>query len=148
MIKQFLDFFKHSSENPDNVEHTLELATAALLFEVARADDQIDNREQSAIRDMLQSQFSLSAEELDALTETGKSNAKEAVDLIQFTRVLKEQYSSEQRTALMTRLWQVAFIDNDLNKYEESTIRQIADLLYVPHSVFIKTKLNVKAQQE
>ena len=147
MIKQFLDLFKHSSEQSNDAEHTLELATAALLYEVARADNQIEGSEQTVIRDMLESQFSLSAEELDALTETGKSNAQDAIDLIQFTRVLKDSYSLEQRSALMTRLWQVAYSENELDKYEESTIRQIADLLYVPHSVFIQTKLDVKAQQ-
>jgi len=40
-------------------------------------------------------------------------------------------------------LWAIAYADESLAPLEESTIRQIADLLYVPHSQYIKTKLEV-----
>ena len=52
----------------------------------------------------------------------------------------------EERGKLVESLWQVAFADNDLDKYEEASIRKISDLLYVSHGDFIKAKH--AAQQE
>ena len=37
-------------------------------------------------------------------------------------------------------LWRVAYADGDLDKYEEHLVRRIADLIHVPHSVFIRMK--------
>ena len=44
---------------------------------------------------------------------------------------------------LLEDLWRVAYADDKLDKYEEYQIRKIADLLYIPHSIFIQSKLNV-----
>jgi uncharacterized tellurite resistance protein B-like protein len=38
-------------------------------------------------------------------------------------------------------MWKVAYADGDLDKYEESIIRKVADLLYIWHSDFVNTKL-------
>ena len=34
--------------------------------------------------------------------------------------------------------------DGELDKYEDSLIRKVAELIYVPHSVFIQTKLQAE----
>ena len=41
----------------------------------------------------------------------------------------------------MEDLWEVAFADQVIDKYEDYTIRKIADLLYVKHKDFIKAKI-------
>jgi uncharacterized tellurite resistance protein B-like protein len=38
-------------------------------------------------------------------------------------------------------MWQVAYADGRLDKYEEGLIRQVAELTYVPHAEYIRTKL-------
>jgi uncharacterized tellurite resistance protein B-like protein len=42
---------------------------------------------------------------------------------------------------LVENMWRVAFSDQKLDKYEEALIRKVADLIYVSHQDFIKTKL-------
>jgi len=37
-------------------------------------------------------------------------------------------------------MWRVAMADNALSRYEEHVIRKVADLLYVSHSDFIRSK--------
>ena len=51
--------------------------------------------------------------------------------------------SADEKVSIVKSLWIIAYADSSLAPLEESTIRQIADLLYVPHSDFIKTKLSV-----
>jgi uncharacterized tellurite resistance protein B-like protein len=43
-------------------------------------------------------------------------------------------------------MWEVAYADGRLDRYEEHMIRQVADLLYLSHSDFIRTKLASKPQ--
>jgi uncharacterized tellurite resistance protein B-like protein len=57
-------------------------------------------------------------------------------------------YSHEERVQLVENLWEVAFADQHLDRYEDHLIRKIADLLHVRHSDFIRTKLAVKARLE
>ena len=45
---------------------------------------------------------------------------------------------------LIKNMWEVAYADGNLDRYEEHLIRRVAELLYVSHSDFIKTKLAVK----
>ena len=37
-------------------------------------------------------------------------------------------------------MWQVAYADGELSKYEDHLIRRTADLLYVAHTDFIRGK--------
>ena len=41
---------------------------------------------------------------------------------------------------LVELLWRVAYANEVLHKYEEHLVRKVADLLYVPHTAFIKAK--------
>ena len=38
-------------------------------------------------------------------------------------------------------MWRVAYADGRLDKYEEALIRQVAELTYVSHTDYIRTKL-------
>ena len=71
--------------------------------------------------------------------------ATERVDvstsLYEFTRVINDHYSAEQKVQLVGAMWSVAYADGDLDKYEEALIRQVAELTYVPHQDYIRCKL-------
>ena len=68
----------------------------------------------------------------------------EAISLYEFTRVINDHYSAEQKLRLIDAMWSVAYADNDLDKYEEHLIRQVAELTYVPHSDYIQSKLSAR----
>ncbi|HCL10941.1 MAG TPA: hypothetical protein DHW66_01840, partial [Alteromonas sp.] len=67
--------------------------------------------------------------------------------LVQFTKALNEGMSAELKERVMRGLWQVAYADATLSPDEEHIIRKIADLLYIPHSRFIKAKLAAQSTQ-
>ncbi len=142
MLKTFLALFENSQASETN-EHTVELATAALLSEVVRADNQIDAQELQAVKKQITTHFSLSEEELSTLLNDGQKQSEHAVDLIQFTSVINDTFELEQRVKILKSLWQVALADGNIDKYEEYIIRKISDLLYIPHSQYIQAKLTV-----
>ena len=142
MLRKVLDMFRDDTPDNNN-EISVELATAALLSEIIRADRHADERELQAYKTMLTEQFSLRDEELSTLMEEGQESAEDAVDMVQFTQVLNEKCDHDKKHAILQSLWEVAYADKEIAPIEEHTIRRIADLMHIPHSQFIKTKLAV-----
>jgi uncharacterized tellurite resistance protein B-like protein len=145
MISSIQEWFKNhlETDNTDN-PHTIELATAVLLYEVMRADNKLEQLEQESYRKQLEKHFSLNGTELETLCQLSQSQADDAADYQQFTRVINDIYGPDEKRAVLDSLWSVAYADHELSPDEDYTIRKIADLLYIPHSQFIQSKLSVK----
>ena len=121
-----------------------ELAAAALLVEVARADYHVDDDEEQTIGALLQQTLGLSAEEVESLIELAHEHSQDAVGLHPFTSVVHDRFDAEEKVVLFECLWRVAYADGKIDKYEEHMLRRIAELLHVSHRDFIRTKLRVK----
>ena len=119
---------------------TRELASAALLIEVARADFEITPEELARLIDLLATTFDMSSEDVELVTQQANDQVENAVSLHDFTRVINDHCSPEERNELVGLMWDVAAADGDLSKYEDHLIRRVADLLYVPHQEFIRLK--------
>lgn len=117
-----------------------ELASAALLIEVARADFDITPEELARLIDLLATTFDMSSEDVELVTQQANDQVENAVSLHDFTRVINDHCSPEERNELVGLMWDVAAADGDLSKYEDHLIRRVADLLYVPHQEFIRLK--------
>lgn len=129
-------------------EHTLRLATAALLVEMARQDEEVHIKERDAAAAALREHFGLSMEEVTTLYALAEAEANEATDYYQFTTLLKEHLSYEQKVQVVELLWRVAAADGYIDRYEEHMVRRIAELLYLPHSSFIRAKHRVLKMSE
>ena len=125
--------------------HQKQLAVAALLVEVAMADHQFSEAELQNIGAILKRKFTLSPDELDELISLAKHETNHATSLHQFTQLINQYCNQEEKFNLMKAMWEMAYADGDLDKYEDYIIRKIADLIYVPHTEFIRAKSLVKA---
>lgn len=121
-------------------DHRLNLATAALLIEIARADSDFDAREQARIESLLADTLELSHEEIAELVRLATEESREATSLHEFTRLVNESYSIAEKRRLMEQLWRVAYADGRIDRYEEQLLRRIADLLHIRHSEFIQAR--------
>ena len=132
------------SDQPDNepfsTNRPLELASAALMLEVGRADFSLQPAELDAIRDLLVHYFDLTSDEVSLLSEEAGERVDAATCFYEFTRVVNDTASIEQKRELIGLMWRVAMADQTLSQYEEHVIRKVADLLYLPHSDFIRAK--------
>ncbi len=127
-------------------ERDLQLASAALLIEISQADHVRDEREQAAVAAALERIFQIEHSAIDELLQEAQQASTDAPSLYDFTRVINEHCNEEQKYALVRECWRVAFADGDLDKYEDHRLRKIADLIYLPHSLYIKAKLEVAGQ--
>lgn len=131
-------------ESEESREHRLHLAAAALLIETARADFTQDGAEQAAMEQLLSGALKLSTAEVHELVEQATARVDDSTSLYEFTRVINDHYSAEQKLQLVSAMWTVAYADGDLDKYEEHLIRRVAELTYVPHGDYIRSKLDAR----
>jgi len=122
-----------------------QLALAALMIEVAQADYKDAPEEQESILNIVKTSFRLKDDEAEKLIELAKKEHSDSTDYFQFTRLINDNYSAQQKIDLIENLWRIAFSDHVLDKYEEHVIRRISDLLYVSHSDFMATKLRAQS---
>ena len=147
-VKQF--FSEHlqvdSSADPGASEHSINVAAAALLIEVGRADFDVSDEEESHIVDLLRSELQLSDAEVEEIVELAKRESRDATSLHGFTRLVHDNYTVEQKSRLMEQLWTVALADGRIDKYEDYALRKISDLLYLSHQDFVRAKLRAMGE--
>ncbi len=151
MIVKIKRFFEQhiiitESISEDELEHQLQLACAALMIEVLYADYSVDENELNTLRRILQENFDLNKEEAENLIQLAEEERNQATDYYQFTSLINEFYTQQQKRELVTRLWQMAYADHTIHKFEEHLVRRLADLLHVPHSAFIQSKHKAASQ--
>ena len=128
-------------------EHGYRVATAALLVEVMRADYEVRHEEREAVLRALAAAFDdLSPQETRELLARAEEQADGATSLYEFTQLVNRELDHEQKAHVVELLWRVAYADGDLDKYEEHLVRRIADLIHVPHSVFIRMKHRARGE--
>lgn len=135
-------FHKGNDEIIDS-QQVMHLASAALLLEVSRADFDIQDEELEAIANSLIERFDFSKQEADSLIKLARTEQDSHVSIHPFVKIINDECSADEKKLLLEDLWRVAYADDKLDKYEEYQLRKIADLLYIPHSAFIQTKLKV-----
>ena len=149
MLSALKEFFEQRlslgcDDSDAQCEKKIELATAALMFELMKTDTEIDPRERQALAKVLDETFSLDEAALKELLQMAETAAQDATSLYEFTSLVNEHFDYEQRVKLMENLWRIAFADRRLDRYEEHMIRKVGDLIYLRHSDFIRTKLQVR----
>ena len=117
------------------------LATCILLLEVSKSDDSFDDIEKERILSILEQNFNLNTQQTNFLFKIADKKNDEMISLYEWTAKINELCSYSDKKKLMKFLWDIAYADGRIDKYEDYTIRKISDLLYVKHSDFIKAKL-------
>jgi len=145
-IKQFFNTYIQQPDENSNApsEHALQIATAALLIEIMRADGSTQKDEEQKIVGTIRSRFALTEEESKALIHIAENEVWKSTGFYEFTSLINKGLPYKDKVKVIENLWEVALVDTRLDKYEEHTVRKIADLIYVAHKDFIEAKLRVK----
>jgi len=146
-IARFFD--QHLQREDGSKELSFEqkqLAVAALLIEVAIADHILEDSELASLRTILERKFKLSPQKLDELEELAIAEQSGATSLYQFTRLINTECSAKEKYDLIEAMWEIAYSDGTLHKYQEALIRKVAELIYVSHSQFIRARNTIRDQ--
>jgi uncharacterized tellurite resistance protein B-like protein len=121
----------------------LELATAALLIELARSDFSESSAERDAILQLLQKRFALAPAAVEALLAEASRRADGAVSLHEFTHRLNRELPQSEKLGIVEMLWRVSHADGRIDKHEEQLIQRIAGLLHISDRDRVRLKLKV-----
>jgi uncharacterized tellurite resistance protein B-like protein len=149
MLKKIKELFIKKEPNPssddkDLNQNDINKVCAALLIEVAFADNNFSEDEKSVLTKDLQVTYSLSEEEINGILQNAEKAIKESTSLYAYTRSVNDTFEYSKKIELIKAMWKIAFSDGNLDKYEEHLIRKVSDLIHLSHSDFINTKLEAK----
>jgi uncharacterized tellurite resistance protein B-like protein len=149
MVNSIKNFFHKYIQSPsdnkeDLSEHSLQIATAALLIEMMRVDATMSPEERRTVTETIQTKFNLSKQETELLMKIAEEKIHKATGYFEFTSLINKGFTYDQKVRVIEHLWEVAFSDASLDKYEEHMVRKIADLIYIKHEDFIEAKLTIK----
>ena len=130
------------SQERDEFER-IQVATCALLLEVAKSDYEFSSIEKTTIEAILKKDFQISDETIEELMEIAKMRREESIDLWEFTHLINENYSKEEKIKVVEAAWKVIYADKKLDKYENHLVHKLARLLRLRHSDLIEAKLGV-----
>ena len=142
-MKLFKKFFPSSSGSHDDNrsdDDQLQLATCILLIEVSKSDDDYDVDEQKKIKSLLQKKFEMSKDEIENIYALCDKEHNRMTSLFEWTDIINKECNYEQKCIIIGFMWDIAFIDSKIDKYEDLTIRKVSDLIHVKHKDFISMK--------
>jgi len=146
MLTSITSFFEKclkpsKEDSADIAANKLHLACAALLIELSVADHERTEDETQALHKILRETFHLQDKQLEELLALAQQEARSATSLYQFTSLINAGFGYEEKIRLLKHMWEVAYADGRVDRYEDHMIRKVADLLYLSHNDFIRMKL-------
>ena len=147
MIKRLFDQLLASISAPvasdadgNTREAAIRMATAVLMIDVARADHVFDESELERVLQLVSVHFRLSPAEAAELVSHANDKAEELTSAYEFTRVLHQHLDVAEEARIVGLLWKVAYADGQLDKYEDSLVLKISDLLHVSQARVMRLK--------
>jgi len=113
----------------DDAQYRLQVAACALLLELAHADDEFTPAERDHIEAVLRRHFALDEETARELLELAELERQSAIDLYQFTNLVRSSYDLGQKTLLAEVMWGLVMMDGEVARHEAYMLRKIANLL-------------------
>jgi uncharacterized tellurite resistance protein B-like protein len=136
-------FFKPDDAAPTQGRN-LQLATAVLLFDVMRSDEDTSDAERAQTLANLRKRFALSEEALLQLMAQAEQAARSANDYFSVTSLMNDDFTHSQKIQVVEFMWQVAYADGALDAHENHLVSKIAGLLHVTHGEYIGAKMRAK----
>jgi uncharacterized tellurite resistance protein B-like protein len=123
-----------------------QVASAALLVEIAKADGDFSDDERNRIINTMQKNFNLTNECVKDLIELSEEVVKDSISVYEFTSVINDHFNKNEKLQLLNNLWKVVYTDGKLNQYEDRLIKIIGSTLNLDHKDVINEKLLVKQE--
>ena len=144
-IKRFFDAAAAggSDNAKQTTEHDIRVATCALLVEIARIDNEFSDAEMETILTILKDKYGLSQEHADALIAEAERELDKSVDLWQFSNLINENYSAEEKIEIIETLWRIVYVDGRMDEHEHYLMGKLQNLLRLDHNQLITAKLKV-----
>ena len=144
MFEYFKNMITTPADEKDNFQRKLQVATCALFFEIAKADENFTEADHEKIISIMKEKYQMDDDEADELMLLTEESIKKSVSIYEFATLVDQNFSKNEKLELMKNLWQLIYSDRKLDKYEDNLIKRIGDILKLEHKEVIEAKLLIK----
>jgi uncharacterized tellurite resistance protein B-like protein len=123
--------------------HDIRLAVCALFLEMANIDGEFSGSERDHVISLLKRQYNLPDEHIPELMEASKKELKGSIDLWQFTNLINQNYSRQEKIQIIEMVWEIVYADGRLDQHEDYLVHKLAKLLRLTQKDLIDAKLKV-----
>lgn len=121
----------------------IQIATCVILLEVAKFDFDFSSIEKETTKAILKHEFAIPEDAIEDLMKISEEKREDSVDLWDFTNVINQTFSREEKIKIIEAAWKIIYADDKLDKYEDHYVHVLADLLRLRHDELIDAKLKV-----
>jgi uncharacterized tellurite resistance protein B-like protein len=132
-----------SGDQAREKSHDIRIATCALLLEMGSIDGEFTQSERERIMAILKKDYHLSDEHADALVQASAEELNQSIDYWQFTNLINQNYSMDEKIRIIELVWKIAYTDGKLDKHEDYLVHKLAKLLRLTHKQLIEAKLKI-----
>jgi uncharacterized tellurite resistance protein B-like protein len=129
-----------------STEERTRIAASVILLEAAYADQKCTDEELNHVIGTLRSDFNLSKKHAEDLLELAHRERSQAVDLFEFTNHINNEFSKQEKKAVLEAVWRIIHSDGQLEKHEDHFTRKLTHLLRLSHKDMIDAKLKAREQ--
>ena len=138
----FLKKKEEKKEKPKN----LRLIALCLAFEVANADNDIDDREKDLILEKIKSTIDVSVLTEKEIFEVIQEESQKRVSFYDIINDINKNLDKKEKVDVLKMLWEIAYADEVLDVDEERIIRRSAEMLGINPSIVLQTKEEFRNQ--
>ena len=94
----------------------------------------------------MKNDFDLDDECVNELLELSEQKVKDSISVYEFSSVINESFTQQEKFELMKNLWRIIYEDGKLDSHEDRLIKIIGSTLNLEHKDVIGAKLFVKQE--
>lgn len=147
MLKFMKILFESKPSRPEletqEERQRIQTASCVLLLEVAKSDHEFSSVEKETIQTLLSEEFDIPSDAVEELIKLAEGQLEESVDLWEFTHLLNQNYTREEKIKVVESVWKVIYADEKLDGYEDHFVHKLARLLCLDHDELIGAKMKI-----
>jgi uncharacterized tellurite resistance protein B-like protein len=109
-------------------------------MEMLHTEESFEQEKQHLVMALLEKTFNLSEEQALSMMEIADQKRAHATDYFEFTHLITDAFSHNQKIQPIESLWIISFTDHHLDIDEEYLVDKIAHLIYIPHDEVLIAK--------
>ena len=141
MIINFLN--KGKKNNPEDKNENL-MKMLALLIHAARIDENYSDEEKKLIINYaeMSSKENMSRDQILSIIKNAEEYEKNSNQILEYTQEVKKM-DSDSKKLVLRFLWKIILSDDKSDIYENTLMRRICGLLYLPDKLSGEIKLDI-----
>jgi len=138
-------FFKKKEEKKEKPKN-LKLIALCLAFEVANADNDIDDQESDLLLEKIKESIDLTVLTEKEIFAVIQEESEKRVSFFDIINDINKNLDKKEKINVLKLLWEIAYADKVLDVNEERIIRRSAEMLGIKPSIVLQTKEEFKNQ--